>query len=126
GNVWFRVKLTSSPCSLVAFSAAVNVWLSACIARTEVKEVSSAPVAAFSAIAYPSPFTENFMLNVTTPSEDKVQVMVYDMIGKLVDQREVSPTDVATLEIGDRFPSGLYNVIVTQGDNTKTLRVIKR
>ena len=80
GNVWFRVKLTSSPCSLVAFSAAVNVWLSACIARTEVKEVSSAPVAAFSAIAYPSPFTENFMLNVTTPSEDKVQVMVYDMI----------------------------------------------
>ncbi|MEI7509701.1 MAG: T9SS type A sorting domain-containing protein, partial [Flavobacterium sp.] len=125
GNVWFRVKLTSSPCSLVAYTPSVNVWLSACTARTEVKEVS-APVAAFSAIAYPSPFTENFTLNVTTPSEDKVQVMVYDMIGKLVDQREVSPTDAATLEIGDRFPSGVYNVIITQGDNTKTLRVIKR
>jgi hypothetical protein len=123
GNIWFRVKLTSSPCSASAFSAAVNVWLKACptTARTE-----EAPVAAFSAIAYPSPFTENFTLNVTTPSEDKVQVMVYDMIGKLVDQREVSPTDAATLEIGDRFPSGVYNVIVTQGDNTKTLRVIKR
>jgi hypothetical protein len=48
------------------------------------------------------------------------------MIGKLVDQREVSAADATTLEIGDRFPSGVYNVIVTQGDNTKTLRVIKR
>ena len=27
---------------------------------------------------------------------------------------------------GDRYPSGVYNVIVTQGENTKTLRVIKR
>ena len=122
GNVWFRVKVSSSPCS-DAFTPSINVWFKACPTIARIEE---APVAAFSAIAYPSPFTENFTLNVTTPSEDKVQVMVYDMIGKLVDQREVSPADAATLEIGDRFPSGVYNVIVTQGDNTKTLRVIKR
>ena len=122
GNVWFRVKVSSSPCS-DAFTPSINVWFKACPTIARIEE---APVAAFSAIAYPSPFTENFTLNVTTPSEDKVQVMVYDMIGKLVDQREVSPADAATLEIGDRFPSGVYNVIVTQGENTKTLRVIKR
>jgi hypothetical protein len=122
GNVWFRVKVSSSPCS-DAFTPAINVWFKACPTTARVEE---APVAAFSAIAYPSPFTDNFTLNVTTPSDATVQVMVYDMIGKLVDQREVSAADATTLEIGDRFPSGVYNVIVTQGDNTKTLRVIKR
>ncbi|RAR69279.1 hypothetical protein CLV55_101565, partial [Flavobacterium aciduliphilum] len=30
------------------------------------------------------------------------------------------------LQLGERYPSGVYNVIVTQGENTKTLRVIKR
>jgi len=111
GNVWFRVKLTSSPCSAVAYTPAVNVWLGVCSARTVVSEVVTTPVVVFSVMAHPSPFTENFTLNVTTPSEDKVQVMVYDMIGKLVDQREVSASDAVTLEIGDRFPSGVYNVI---------------
>ena len=48
------------------------------------------------------------------------------MTGKLVDQREVTPTEVSELQVGDRYPSGVYNVIVTQGENTKTLRVIKR
>jgi hypothetical protein len=52
--------------------------------------------------------------------------MVYDMIGKLIDQREVTPTEVSELQVGDRYPSGVYNVIVTQGENTKTLRLIKR
>ena len=83
-------------------------------------------VADFGVIASPSPFTENFNLNLTTSSEDKVQVMVYDMIGKLIDQQEVSPSEATTLQVGDRYPSGVYNVIVTQGENTKTLRVIKR
>jgi hypothetical protein len=33
---------------------------------------------------------------------------------------------VSDLQIGDRYPSGVYNVIVTQGSEVKTLRVVKR
>jgi hypothetical protein len=29
-------------------------------------------------------------------------------------------------EVGNSYPSGVYNVIVTQGEEMKTLRVIKR
>ncbi|TAE60216.1 MAG: hypothetical protein EAY68_10445, partial [Bacteroidetes bacterium] len=34
GNVWFRVKMTSGPCSVV-YSAPVNVWFKSCTTREE-------------------------------------------------------------------------------------------
>ena len=76
--------------------------------------------------AYPNPFSENFNLEVTTSSVDKVGVAIYDMTGKLIEQREVNADEVSGLQVGDRFATGVYNVIVTQGNEVKTLRVIKR
>ena len=80
----------------------------------------------FKAAAYPNPFTENFKLNVISESDAYIQVRVYDMIGKLLEDKMVSPSDIQTFEVGNRYPSGVYNVIVTQDSNVKTLRVIKR
>jgi hypothetical protein len=48
------------------------------------------------------------------------------MMGKLLEVREVTVTDIETQKLGDRYPSGVYNINVTQGDTVKTLRVIKR
>ena len=76
--------------------------------------------------AYPNPFSENFNLDLTTSSVEKVGVAIYDMTGKLIEQREVNAEEVSGLQVGDRFASGVYNVIVTQGNEVKTLRVIKR
>jgi len=80
----------------------------------------------FKAIAYPNPFADNFMLNVNTASESAIQIRVYDMLGKQIDNQNVEVSDIENLQIGAKYQSGVYNVIVTQGDNTKTLRVIKR
>ena len=80
----------------------------------------------FSVVAYPNPSSTNFNLNITSSSAKNVEVKVYDMIGKLINKMEVSPSKVAGLQIGDRYPSGVYNVIVSQGTEVKTLRVIKQ
>ena len=80
----------------------------------------------FKAVAYPNPFAENFKLDVNTSSEEVIKVSVYDMIGKQVEQRQINVSDVESFEVGSGYPSGVYNVIVTQGENTQTLRVIKR
>jgi hypothetical protein len=80
----------------------------------------------FEALAYPNPFAENFKLNVTTNGEENLSIRVYDMLGELVEDRKVSASDLETLEVGANYPSGVYNVIVAQGENIKTLRVIKR
>ncbi|WP_264520710.1 T9SS type A sorting domain-containing protein [Flavobacterium sp. N1994] len=76
--------------------------------------------------AYPNPFSSSFNLDVTTSSVDKVAVTIYDMTGKLIEQREVNADEVSGLQVGERFPAGVYNVIVSQGTEVKTLRVIKR
>ncbi len=80
----------------------------------------------FKATAYPNPFANNFMLDVTTSSKSVVGVKVYDMVGRLIEQREASVTDLQNATIGDRYPSGVYNLVVTQEDNVETVRVVKR
>jgi hypothetical protein len=80
----------------------------------------------FNAVAFPNPFAENFNIDVTTSINENINVKVYDMTGRLLETREVKVSEIESLQVGDRYPSGVYNVIVTQGDNVKTLRVIKR
>ena len=108
-------------CTLTTPNAARQTETAASTPRLEVVVNNE-----FNALAYPNPFAANFKLDVTTNSEENLSVRVYDMLGKLVEDRKVNATDVETLEVGANYPSGVYNVIVTQGENTKTLRVIKR
>ncbi len=121
GNVWFRVKLTSGPCATLAYSTPVNVWIKACTSvRLEDTSID------FKATAYPNPFSENFKLDVKTSSEEALQIKVYDMLGKLVENRILETTEVEGFEVGSNYSSGVYNLIISQGDTVKTLRVIKR
>jgi hypothetical protein len=48
------------------------------------------------------------------------------MLGKLIEADEFDYTALETKEFGRNYPAGVYNVIVTQGENMKTLRMIKR
>ena len=82
--------------------------------------------AAFKAIAYPNPFASDFKFDITTTADSTIQIRVYDMLGKQVDNRNVEVTELENLQVGANYPSGVYNVIVSQGENTQTLRVIKR
>ena len=96
------------------------------VSRVTPAEVVLVVTNEFGALAYPNPFAENFKLDVKTNSEENLSVKVYDMIGKLVESRTIVSSEIETLEVGTNYPSGVYNVIVSQGSNTKTLRVIKR
>jgi len=51
---------------------------------------------------------------------------VYDMIGREIEVRQSSVSDMTVLEIGNQYPTGVYNLIVTQDDRVKTLRIVKR
>jgi hypothetical protein len=48
------------------------------------------------------------------------------LMGKLMQQLDTNINEVGDLKVGERFPTGIYNVVITQGDEVKTLRVIKR
>jgi hypothetical protein len=80
----------------------------------------------FEATAYPNPFAEGFGIRVETASEEDFGVKVYDMTGRLIESRRATLLEMQALRIGERYPAGVYNVVLTQGENAGTLRVVKR
>ena len=78
------------------------------------------------ATASPNPFAADFGIQINTTSTQDLQVKVFDMIGRLMESKAVTSSELESMKIGSEYPSGVYNVIVNQGGFTKTLRVIKR
>ena len=76
--------------------------------------------------AFPNPFTTEFSINVTSNSQDQLQVVVYDMVGRQVEQRSASVADLQTVKLGINYPAGVYNIVVSQGDYRKTFLVVKK
>ena len=75
---------------------------------------------------YPMPTDGVLHLTFSKAIAETPSILVYDMIGKLVERRNISLTELGSQEVGSRYLSGVYNIVVTQGANVKTLRVIKR
>ncbi|WP_162128546.1 HYR domain-containing protein [Flavobacterium phycosphaerae] len=76
--------------------------------------------------AYPNPYTSDFNLSLSTTVEGNVSVLIYDMTGRLLERNDINPSEISEVKIGNKYTSGVYNVVVTQGSETKTLHVIKR
>ena len=103
-----------------AFGDACEIVSPAAAARGEVGS------SVFEAVAFPNPFATEFKLNVTTSTEGAIALKVYDMLGKLIETRSINTIDYSSEDLGSAYPAGVYNVIVTQGENVKSLRMIKR
>lgn len=84
------------------------------------------PEIRFNAVAYPNPFADSFNVEIVSGQSNDIDVKVYDMTGRLLETRGIKPADMQSVQLGENYPSGVYNVMVSQGDDVKTLRVIKR
>jgi hypothetical protein len=87
----------------------------ACVTRI----AAEADADAFKVVAHPNPSTEGFTISSNVKS---FGVQVYDMLGRSIEQRQMTSES----KIGSNYAKGVYNVIVNQGANVKTLRVIKQ
>ncbi len=77
--------------------------------------------------AFPNPFRDQFTLVVPSNNNSKVQVMMYDVTGKLVYSNGFSVqkgTNSLKITAGSNLTAGVYTVIVTNV-NTKTIKTIK-
>lgn len=95
----------------------------------ECSSISSKPTAInveneFDVMTFPNPFDSEFKIITTTVSNEQIEMKVYDMMGRIIESRQLQQSD--RVELGNNFPSGIYNILVTQGAQEKTLRVIKR
>lgn len=122
GANYFRAKFTNS-CGVSVFSAAVIVYYTDCI---QARAVVSNKEMSFDALAYPNPYSDSFRLKLSTSSESEVTLAVYDMTGKLLERSVKRPEDIQQDNLGLNYASGVYNIVVTQDNETKTIRIVKR
>ena len=120
GKQTIKVVATNG-CGLSGAVKSVTLTSGSC--PTNITSRNASVAKDFSVIAYPNPSSEVFTLDVQSSSKGATGVQVYDMVGRLIENRQV---DSNSIEIGRNYQSGVYNVIVTQDSNVKTLRLIKR
>ncbi|WP_162147673.1 Ig-like domain-containing protein [Flavobacterium limnosediminis] len=77
-------------------------------------------------VVIPNPYSEHFALDIPTLNQETITVKVYDSIGRLLEQRELKPIEKDKLQMGNGYPSGVYTILITQGKERKTLKVIKK
>jgi hypothetical protein len=83
-----------------------------------------APVAQdFKVIAYPNPSTGVFNLAIESSKASATTIQVYDMQGRMIESKQVNTNAV---EIGGNYTSGIYNVILENAGQAKTIRLIKK
>ena len=75
----------------------------------------------FKVVAYPNPSHEEGF-RVKSGNGKSFEVEVFDMLGRSIEQRQMTSDS----KIGSNYAKGVYNVIVKQDANVKTLRLIKR
>ena len=96
-------------------------------APTSKQETETAGISSidFSLIAYPNPSNSTFYLHVKGTTEDAVSILVFDMAGRQIENKVVNAIAVETISLSQNYSTGIYNIIVSQGMNTKTLRLVK-
>lgn len=75
--------------------------------------------------AYPNPTEHYFNLRITSSNDkDVIEIMVFDMNGKLVQQQRGSAGQV--YRFGDQLTTGMYMIEVRQAGKKATTRVVKQ
>jgi len=80
----------------------------------------------FDLIAYPNPSNNVFNFKMNGANDETVSLLVFDMTGRQIENKVVQGNDFKSVTLGQNYSSGVYNVVVAQGRNTKTVRLVKR
>jgi flagellar hook assembly protein FlgD len=86
-----------------------------------------------SASIYPNPFSTNTEIKFTQPADSHVKVVVYDMMGKQVNNLFEGnlPAGIQTIswngndQSGNQLAKGLYTCKIQSGSNSSTYKIMK-
>ncbi|KAB1154044.1 YDG domain-containing protein [Flavobacterium luteum] len=106
-------------------ATAFTAWGDPCVVSTPIARLSEVNDV-FEVKSFPNPFASHFNLDIESSSDAQVEMKVYDMIGRQLEVRKSSVSELSVLEIGGNYPSGVYNLVVSQGDKVKSIRMVKR
>ncbi len=89
-------------------------------------EFNNGSIDNLNAIAYPNPYSQDFHIEIQSAIEVPLQIKVYDMLGKQIENKTIEIADLQNIAIGSNYPTGIYNITLTQAEKTQTIRIIRR
>ena len=108
-TTYFRTLVSNGDCSAVASDpVVVNVD------------------SEFKALAFPNPFDSEFNINLTPQSTDPIELKIYDMLGRQIENHYVKPSEINSIRMGTTYPPGFFTVLIKQGQQEVNLKVIKK
>ena len=88
-------------------------------------EVTPSEITRFNVKVFPNPSQDQFSLYLEGANNDKVHIAVYDAMGREVKKFEKESGNIPVI-FGRELKGGIYIVEVRQGDNHKTVKLIKQ
>ena len=109
----------------LSVTGAISSALTRSTTNTSTEMESTAGVLPFNVKVFPNPTQHQFSLVLEGATDEKVQIVVYDALGRQVKMFE-KPGANMPIRFGMDLKNGVYVVEVRQGDNQKTLKLIKQ
>ena len=108
-TTYFRTLVSNGDCSAVASDpVVVNVD------------------SEFKALAFPNPFDSEFNINLTPQSTDPIELKIYDMLGRQIENHYVKPSEINSIRMGTTYPPGFFTVLIKQGLQERNVKVLKK
>jgi hypothetical protein len=129
-GVFTNISLSTSP-TYIATGLTETTYFRTLVSNGDCSAVSSDPVVVnvdseFKALAFPNPFETEFNINLTPQSTDPIELKIYDMIGRLIENHYVKPSEINSIRMGTTYPPGFFTVLIKQGQQEVNLKVIKK
>jgi sugar lactone lactonase YvrE len=123
----WAVNTTYSVRVAVEFGGTWQAYGPACTVKSPaVARMIAAEATALTIKAVPNPYETEYVLMAQGGNQTPIQVSVYDMLGKQVEQFTVEANELENRSLGTNYTSGIYNVMISQGDDQQVVRIIKK
>ena len=92
----------------------------------QINPANSSLAAPFQATGMPNPYTTDFSIRVNSAHQVPVTIAIYDSVGRLLETATLASEQLSAKTFGVNYPSGVYHVVVSQGDDLQTIRMLKK
>ena len=80
----------------------------------------------FDVTLFPNPFYDELNIYLTSLSLDSIEFEVFDLSGRRIDNQKIKPTEINSKKIGTNYLPGFYTVFIKQGEQNKSIKVLKK
>lgn len=80
----------------------------------------------FDVTLFPNPFYNELNINLTSLNLDPIEFEVFDLSGRRIDNQKIKQTEINSKKIGTNYLPGFYTIFIKQGEQNKSIKLLKK